>query len=144
LIGHDEFHNDLASRPKDWRLTGWSSAVRIALGGKALLLFRVAFAFLLAPAIILAAYSLYSNKLPLMILVLLSFWGFWTGKTCPTGFGLLASMFTGLVAFVLGVITHDNLLVLSSVLPGVTWFGSCAILGITASYVTEALRKSEA
>ncbi len=141
---HDEFLNDPDGRQYDWRLTNWPSAVRTALGGKALLLFRSAFVVVLAPAVVLAAYSLYSNRLGLTIMVFLSFWGFWTSSTSPTGIGMLTSMFTAVVVFVLGVIVEDKLLAYSSLLPVITWFGSCAILGTTASYVTEALRKSEA
>jgi hypothetical protein len=125
-------------------LTNWSSAVRTALGGKALLLFRGAFIVLLAPAVFLAAYSLYANSLALMILVLLSFWGFWISSPGPTGIGVFASMIVAIVAFVLGGIMQDKLVAFSSMLPGVTWFGSCAILGTTTSYLSEALRKSEA
>ena len=106
---HDEFLNDPAGRHYDWRLTNWTSAVRTALGGKALLLFRGAFVVLLAPAAVLAAYSLYANNLALMILVLLSFWGFWVSSPSPTGIGMLASMFVAIVAFVLGCILQDKL-----------------------------------
>jgi hypothetical protein len=74
-LQNDEYLNDPAGRHYDWRLTNWSSAVRNALGGKALLLFRGDFVVLLAPAVVLAAYSLYANSLALMILLLLSFWG---------------------------------------------------------------------
>ena len=31
----------------------------------------------------------------------------------------------------------------AALLPGLTWFGSCAILGTTASYINDALRVSE-
>lgn len=139
-LQHDEFLNDPAGRHYDWRLTNWSSAVRTAMGGKALLVFRGAFVVLLATAVFLAAYSLYANSLALMILVLLSFWGFWISSPGPTGIGMLASM---IVAFVLGCIMQDKLVAFSSMLPGVTWFGSCALLGTTTSYLNEALRKSE-
>ena len=141
---HDEFLNDPAGRHYDWQLTNCSSAVRIALGGKALLLFRGAFVVLLAPAVALAAYSLYANSLGLMILVLLSFWGFWISSPGPTGIGMLASLFVAIVAFVLGCMMQDKLVAFSSIVPGVTWFGSCAILGTTTSYLSDALRKSEA
>jgi hypothetical protein len=143
-LQHDEFLNDPDGRHYDWRLTNWSSAVRTALGGKALLLFRGAFVVLLAPAVVLATYSLYANSFALMILVLLSFWGFWVSSPSPTGIGMLASMFVAIVAFVLGCILQDKLVAFSCMLPGVTWFGSCAILGTTTSYLSEALRKSEA
>lgn len=56
---------------------------------------------------------------------------------------MLASMIVAIMAFVLGSIMQDKLVAFSSMLPGVTWFGSCAILGTTASYLNEALRKSE-
>ena len=140
---HDEFLNDPSGRHYDWRLTNWSSAVRTRLGGKALLFFRGAFVVLLAPTVVLAAYSLYANSLALMILVLLSFWGFWISSPGPTGIGMLASMIVAIAAFVMGCIMQDKMVAFSSMLPGVTWFGSCAILGTTTSYLSEALRKSE-
>jgi|GEM_PF-2111357 len=143
-LKHEEFLNDPAGRHYDWRLTNWSSAVRTVLGGKALLLFRGAFVALLAPAVFLSAYGLYANSLAMMILALLSFWGFWISSPGPTGIGMLASMIVAIMAFVLGCIMQDKLVAFSSMLPGVTWFGSCAILGTTASYLNEALRKSEA
>jgi len=143
-LQHDDILNGPAGRHCDWRVTNWFSAVRTALGDKALVEFRAAFVVLLAPACVLAAYSLYTNSLALMILVLLSFWGFWTSSIGPTGIGMLACMFVAIVGFLLGIILQDYLLAYSSVLPGVTWFGSSAILGTTASYLTEAVRKSEA
>lgn len=141
---HSEFLNDPEGRHYDWRLTNWSSAVRIALGGKALLLFRSAFVLLLAPAMLLAAYSLYWNRLALLILAIMSFWGFWTSSTGPTGIGMASNMLTAIVVFVLSVIMQDKLLGFCCVLPGVSWFGSCAILGTTASYVMDAVQSSEA
>ena len=141
---HSEFLNNPEGRNYGWRLTNWSSAVRIALGGKALLLFRSAFVCLLAPAVLLASYSLYWNRFALLILVIMSLWGFWTSSTGPTGIGMAASMLTATIGFVLSVFMQDKLLAFSSVLPGVSWFGSCAILGTTASYVTDAVRSSEA
>lgn len=141
---HAEFLNDPASRLYDWRLTDWPSAVRVALGDKALRWFQGAFVVLLAPAVLLAAYSLYCTKFELIILVLLSFWGFWTSSTSPTGIGLAASMFTAIVGLAVSTFSQDTPLAFSSVLPGVTWLGSCAILGTTAQYVLDALRSSEA
>ncbi|MCP4785034.1 MAG: hypothetical protein GY903_17590 [Fuerstiella sp.] len=44
--------------------------------------------------------------------------------------------------FVIAVILQDRILALSCVLPGVTWFGACAIRGTTAQYLTEVLRRS--
>jgi len=142
-LQHVDFLKDPDSRHYDWRLKNWSSAVRIALGGKALLLFRSALVVLLAPAAFLAAYSLYSNRPELLVLVFLSCWGFWTSSTGPTGIGMAATMFTAITGFVFSVIMQDKLLAFSCVLPGVTWIGACAILGTTASYMTDALRKSE-
>ena len=140
---NDECHIDPTSRHRDWRVTNWSSAVCIACGGRGLLLLRGAFFVLLAPSIALAAYSLYSNRLSLLFLVLLSCWGFWTSSTGPTGVGFLSSIFVTITTFSLGSIWHDRLFAYSSILPGVTWFGSCAILGTASSYLTEALQKSE-
>jgi hypothetical protein len=98
---------------------------------------------LLFPALILAGYSLYSHRPALLIFALLSCCGFWTSSPGPTGIGIVANGLIALIGTVCGVMLHDWLLVLSAMLPGVTWFGSCAILGTTASYMTEALRKSE-
>ncbi len=141
---HANFLNDAQRNHFDWRVTNWSSAVRIALGRKALWSFRIAFVVLLAPTLVLAAYSLYSHRPPLLILVLLSFWGFWTASTSPTGIGLIASMFTAIIGVVFSVLMQDPLLACSSVLPGVTWFGSCAILGTTAQLIIAAVCSSEA
>ncbi len=141
---HADFVNDPNGRFSTWRLTDWSSAVRIALNRRALFFFRVAFAALLAPTILLAAYSLYSSNLSFLLFVFLSFWGFWTSSPGPTGIGMVASVLVALVGSVCALLLHDSLLMYASVFPGFTWFGSCAILGTTASYLTEALRKSDA
>ena len=143
-LHHTDFLNDPDGRHYNWQLTDWSSAVRIVLGGRALLFFRGAFAALLAPTTVLTVYSLYSNRPGLLVLVFLSFWGFWTSRTGPTGIGMAASILVALVGSARGMMLHDGLLFFSAMLPGVTWFGSCAILGTTASYMTDALRKSEA
>ncbi|MEO2014629.1 MAG: hypothetical protein ABGZ53_09670 [Fuerstiella sp.] len=141
---HSDFLDDSDAGRYDWQLTNWSAAVRIVLGGRALVLFRAAFAILFAPAVLLAVYSLYTNRPALLLLVLLSFWGFRSGSTRPTGIGMATSMFTAIAIFVFSVIIQNTLLALFCVLPGATWFGSCVILGTTAQYLTEALRASEA
>lgn len=139
-----DFLNESTGRRYDWRLTNWSSAVRAALGRRALIFFRSAFVALLAPAIVLAVYSLHSNRPMMLVWVFLSFWGFWTSSTGPTGIGLAASMLIALIGLVCAVLLHDRLLFFSALLPGITWMGSCAILGTTASYMIDALRSSEA
>ncbi|HIF00803.1 MAG TPA: hypothetical protein EYG03_14650 [Planctomycetes bacterium] len=141
---HADFLNDSDSGRYDWRLTNWSATVRVVLGGRALVLFRAAFAILFTPAVLLAVYSLYTNRPVLLILVLLSFWSFRSSSTRPTGIGIATSMFTAIAIFVFSVIIQNTLLALFCVLPGATWLGSCVILGTTAQYLTEALRGSEA
>jgi len=79
-----------------------------------------------------------------MILVLLSLWGFGTSSLNPNGVGMLAGLFVAIVVFLIGVYMRNKLLAYSSLLPGLTWFASCSILGTTASYLTETIRNSEA
>ena len=128
----------------DWQLTNWSAAVRIVLGGRAIILFRAAFVIVLAPAVLLAVYSLYSHRPALLILVCLSFWGLGAGTTGPTGIGMVASLGTAIVVFVISVVLQDSLLAFSGVLPGGTWLASSAVRGITLQYLIGELEKSEA
>ncbi len=64
--------------------------------------------------------SLYANSFALMILVLLSLWGFGTSSLNPNGIGMLPSMFVAIVVFLLCVYMRNKLLAYSSVLPGLT------------------------
>ena len=141
---HADFLNVSDSGHYHWRLTNWPAAIRIVLGGRSLILFRTAFVIVLAPAVLLAFYSLYSSRPALLILVFLSFLGFGSSSTGPTGIGMVASLLTAVVGFVISVVQQDSLLGLSCVLPGGTWLGSCAVMGITAQYLIEELEKSEA
>jgi hypothetical protein len=127
LLQHADYLNDPNGRRYDWCLTDWSSAVRTALGRRALLLFRGAFAALLGPAVVLAVYGLYSNKPTLVIFSFLGLWGFWTSSTRPTGIGAAASLLVAFVGVLCGVILGDRLLLFSAVLRGIIWFASCAI-----------------
>jgi hypothetical protein len=127
----------------DWRVANWSAAVREALGRRALWNFRLAFAVVLAPSVLLAAYGVWSQRPTLLIWVLLALWGFGTASTGPTGIGMLASLLVAFSGSVIAVTQHDALFALAGLMPGVTWFASCAVLGVTASYLLEALRSSE-
>lgn len=62
--------------------------------------------------------SLYANSFALMILVLLSLWGFGTSSQNPNGIGMLASMFVAIVVFFARCYMRNKLLAYSSVLPG--------------------------
>ena len=69
--------------------------------------------------------------------------GFKSGSTASTGMGMMASLFLAAVGLALAVMGSDWLLLACGLLPGATWFGSCAILGTTAQYMAAALRSSE-
>ena len=56
---------------------------------------------------------------------------------------MLACLIVATVGFLFADILQDKLLAYTCVLPGVTWFASCAILGTTAQYVGQALKSSE-
>ncbi|MEI8022252.1 MAG: hypothetical protein WCH39_28840, partial [Schlesneria sp.] len=139
---YSDFLESLKSCRPDWYLTNWFSAVRIALGGWGLVPFCTAFAILLAPSVLLLIGSVYSGKFGLLVPVALSLCGFWTSSTTPTGVGLFANLIVAIFGLICAVALNDWLLAFSAFLPGLTWFGSCAILGITASYVMETLRVS--
>ncbi len=126
----------------DWRVANWPAAVRDALGGAALKKFRLAFAVVLAPSIALAGYALWSQRPTLLIWALLALWGFGTASTGPTGIGMLASLLVAAAGGVIAVANRDELFAAIGLLPGCTWFASCAVLGMTASYLLEALRSS--
>jgi len=127
----------------DWQLTSWSAALRMLFGTKALLLFRLGFVVLLTPAVLLAAYSLYSNRPTLLVYVFFCCWGYCTRSTSPTGIGMTASIITAIVSVAISVAKQDMLFALSGVLAGVTWLGSCAILGTTAQYIMDGVQSSE-
>ena len=61
--------------------------------------------------------SLYANSFALMILVLLSLWGFGTSSQNPNGIGMLASMFVAIVVFLLGVTCETNYLLIPLCFP---------------------------
>lgn len=127
----------------DFQLTSWSAALRMLFGTKALLLFRLGFVVLLTPAVLLAAYSLYSNRPILLVFVLFCCWGYCTRSTSPTGIGMIASMVIAITSVAISVVKQDVLFAFCGVLPGVTWLGSCAILGTTAQYIMDDVRSSE-
>jgi hypothetical protein len=141
---HREFIEALDSHQRDWQLTNWALGVRITLGNKALLLIQVAQVSLLAPAVLLAAYSVYSNRFALLIPAVAGFCGYYTRSTRPTGIGMIASMIVAIAVFVAGVLAKDPVLACASLLPGVIWFGSCAILGTATDSVIDVIRSSEA
>jgi hypothetical protein len=142
-LQYADFLNPSAGHRYDWRLTNWSSAVRVTLGRRALFLFQGAFVVLLLPAAVLAVYGLFWNRPSLLIFVFLCLWGFWTGNTGPSVIGLAANLLVVLAGLLCTFILHEKQFILSAILPGITWFGSCAILGTTASYLIDALRASE-
>ncbi len=130
------------SIPDDCRVANWPAAVCQALGQRALWNFRLAFAVVLAPTLLLACYSIWSQRPMLLIWVLLAIWGFGTASTGPTGIGVLASLLVAVAGVVIAIIKHNELFAVVGLLPGCTWFVSCAILGTTASYLLEALRST--
>ncbi len=140
---YSDFLTSLKSSLPNWYLTDWLSAVRIALGGRGLATFCAAFTILLTPSMLLMIYSVYSSKPVYLILVVLSLWGFWTSSTAPSGIGISANLIIAIVGLVCAIMLRDRLLGLAVFLPGLTWLGSCASLGATASYLIEALQKSE-
>jgi hypothetical protein len=126
----------------DWRVANWPAAVRDALGRAALLKFRLTFTLVLTPSFALAAYALWSQRPTLLIWVLLAVWGFGTASAGPTGIGMLASLLVAVAGAVVGAMEQDWLYVMLGLLPGCTWFASCALLGVTASYLLDALRST--
>ena len=140
---HSEFLKSLLSSQPDWYLTDWLSSVRIAFGGRGLATFCAAFAILLAPTLFLLIDSAYSHRPALLILAALSLWGFGTSSTSPSGIGVFASLVVAFIGLVCAIMLEDWRLGFAALLPGLTWFGSCAILGTTSSYLIDALRMSE-
>ena len=140
---YSDFLKSLKSDRPDWYLTNWFSAVRIVLGGRGLVTFCAAFAILLTPSLLLLIGSVYSGKLRLLVPVALSLYGFWTSSTAPSGVGLFANLIVAIFGLICAVELNDRLLGFSALFPGLTWLGSCAILGITASYLMETLRVSK-
>ena len=140
---HADFLDGLDGHNFDWQLTSWSAALRMLFGTKALLLFRLGFVVLLTPAVLLAAYSLYSNRPILLVFVLFCCWGYCTRSTSPTGIGMIASMVAAITSVAISVVKQDVLFAFCGLLPGVTWLGSCAILGTTAQYIMDGVQSSE-
>ena len=138
-----DFLKSQNSNSRDWYLTDWLSAVRIASGSRGLTYFFSAFAILLSPSLFLLIYSLSSSRPIFLIPVVLSLWGFWTSSTGPSGVGVFANLIVAIVGLSLSITLKDWRPGFAALLPGLTWFGSCAILGPTASYLMEALRASE-
>ena len=130
------------SRP-DWYLTNWFSAVRIAFGRRGLAVLCAAFAILLSPSLLLFIYGVYSREPAMLILVVLSLWGFCTSGTSPSGVGIVANLIVAIVGLVFAVIKGEVPLRFAALIPGLTWIGSCATLGTTASYLIETLQNSE-
>ena len=140
---HADFCKDTPDRDYEWRVTSWSAAVRAVFGSRGLFAFFAAIAHLLLPTIVLAGYSWYSHRPMLLIFVFLTLWGFWTVSPGPTGIGVIGCLLVWGVGFLASVIQGDWVLFVAGCLPGVTWFGGCAILGVTAMHIVDALRSSE-
>ncbi len=140
---HSDFLKSQNSSSTDWYLTDWFSAVRIASGSRGLTYFCSTFAILLSPSLLLLIYSVSSGKPMLLIPVVLSLWGFWTSSSSPSGVGVFANLIVAVVGLTLSIVLKDWQVVFAALLPGLTWFGSCAILGTTTSYLMDTLKVSE-
>lgn len=141
-IQHADFLSDPAGRVYEWRITSWSGAVRCALGTAAWWRYVIALAAVLAPALWTTAYGALNARWGLLMLGLAGLWGYCTSSTQPTGIGMLAAMFIAAVGAAAGMMRSDWVLMAAACLPGVAWFASCAILGVTASYLVERLGSS--
>ena len=140
---HSDFLRSQNSSSPDWYLTDWLSAVRIASRSRGLAYFCSAFGILLSPSLFLLIYSLSFSRSVFLIPVILSLWGFWTSSTNPTGVGVFSNLIVAVVGLTLSVMLKGWQPGFAALVPGVTWFGSCAILGTTASYLMEAVKASE-
>lgn len=141
-LKHADFNN--ASGPYcNWQLNDWPAAVRLALGFKESLVFRGAFVVILAPSLLVAGYSIYAQRPILLVWVAFAFLGYQTSSTGPTGIGLIASTFVAAIGFMIALVRNDWIFFACGIVPGFTWFGSCAILGTTAQYVCDAVQYSE-
>jgi hypothetical protein len=142
-VTHAEFLADLDARRPSWPLTDWGRAVRLLLGIRALWQYRIALAFVAAPALLLLAHGLSAQKWGRSAIACAGLWGFATRSTQPTGVGMAASLAAALAGAAWGLAARDGLLFFGGLLPGLTWFAGCAVLGVTSSFLIDALKASE-
>jgi hypothetical protein len=139
---HADFLNDPMGRDHEWRITSWMGAVRCALGPAAWWRYVFAIAVALSPAALLTAYGALHARWGLVALGLAGLWGYFASSTQPTAVGMLASMIVAAVGAVAGLAQRDWVLMAAACLPGVTWFASCAILGVASGDIAERLKNS--
>src|SRR5690554_3795795 len=104
---HAEFLHDRQGKRFHWQVTNWSAAVRVALGGRALLGFRIAQMLLLSPVVLLAVYS-FAGKRPAFLLPAAFGWiAFRAGTTRPTGIGAAACLLIALGGAAAAMVLRD-------------------------------------
>ncbi|MDA1230879.1 MAG: hypothetical protein O2856_08900 [Planctomycetota bacterium] len=66
-----------------------------------------------------------------------------TNWSAAVQIALVFHLLIALAGLGIAIMYHDRLIAIACLLPGITWSGSCMILGTTGQYLTDALQASE-
>jgi hypothetical protein len=86
--------------------------------------------------------AIYSSEVGVSVWALLAVIGFRSSSNAPTGLGLIACSLIVVSGLILGIVENSWWHVAGGVLPGVTWFGACAVQGTAMTCIEEKLRAS--
>lgn len=127
---HAEFVADLAAGRDRWNMSSLGAALRVAYGPRALLKHRLAVSGVLLPLLAYAVYAAWGRRVDLLAWVVLGWLAARAASPRPTGIGMICCLGLALVGGLVALVRGDALHLLGGVLPGVTWFLSCAVQGM--------------
>jgi hypothetical protein len=139
---HSDFIAELDRADVAWTVRRIGAALRDGFGYSATVRYNLALMILLLPSLLLAAYAIISRQFGLLIWSLLAIHGFRSSSTRPTGVGVITCVLIAVVGAVIFAVGGDWLQLAGGVMPGVTWFGTCAAKGTAMTYIEQKLRVS--
>lgn len=138
-------HNDFLKRLDDhshlWGVRRFHPAVRTVLGATGTRRLFLAYVLLLIPCVSLGVFGVIVARYGLLVWCLLSTLGFLVGNPGPTGIGCITCLLLAAIGSVISRAAGVPHLY-GGVIVGATWFGSCAIRGVTMLRLEEQLRRS--
>lgn len=141
FLNHEEFFTRIDTHTHVWGVKRFDRAVRTVFGLNGTLWLNFARGLLLIPSIGLAVAGVVDSRYGLCVWSMLAAMGFRAGSPGPTAVGMATCLFFALIGFAVSV-QGGWLHLVGGILPGVTWFGSCVVQGVTMESLEHELRRS--
>ena len=142
-LEYEEFCSEMNEERIVWQIKKWPTVVWVTLGLKETLIYCGVLSVVLTPCVLLAAHALITQRYGLLVWVAFALWGYWSSSTAPKSIGILTFLILAFIGLSSSMILQDRVLFAAGIIPGITWFFSCIVLGSTASYLIDALCASE-